>query len=259
VDRFGIPNPRKSGSVIGADRQRFGPSCVLLKRVPHGRTESGCRVLAANAGPRVPRGGVTLKRRCTHRPSVIYLIVNKLGTIWYPTRRRRCRVTPRGQGTHVLGFKITAGLFVPGSGDRNFELESILNLNKQLATRGGVTVETLFGQRTPSDTRNSTQEEIHTRWKFHTRFIWTRDEESPELKTLQLGDRNPLHVVFSSVSRSLIEPLPRAPRRAHASEPVRDFPLVASLCGMRGPRVRASERGLHLHASKGRMMDTRCC
>jgi hypothetical protein len=35
-------------------------------------------VLAANAGPRVPRGGVTLKRRCTHRPSVMYLIVNKL-------------------------------------------------------------------------------------------------------------------------------------------------------------------------------------
>jgi hypothetical protein len=25
-----LPNPRKSGSVIGADRQRFGPSCVLL-------------------------------------------------------------------------------------------------------------------------------------------------------------------------------------------------------------------------------------
>ena len=77
VDRFGIPNPRKSGSVIGADRQRFGPSCVLLKRVPQGRTESGGIALAANAGPRVPSGGVTLKRRCTHRPSVIYLIVNK--------------------------------------------------------------------------------------------------------------------------------------------------------------------------------------
>jgi len=26
----------------------------------------------------VPSGGVTLKRRCTYRPSVIYLIVNKL-------------------------------------------------------------------------------------------------------------------------------------------------------------------------------------
>jgi len=41
-------------------------------------TESGGIVLAANAGPRVPSGGVTLKRRCTYRPSVIYLIVNKL-------------------------------------------------------------------------------------------------------------------------------------------------------------------------------------
>ena len=78
VDRFGIPNPRKSGSVIGADRQRFGPSCVVLKRVPQCRTESGGIVLAANAGPRVPSDGVTLKRRCTYRPSVIYLIVNKL-------------------------------------------------------------------------------------------------------------------------------------------------------------------------------------
>ena len=42
-----------------------------------GRTESGGIVLAANAGPRVPSGGVTLKRRCTYRPSVIYLFVNK--------------------------------------------------------------------------------------------------------------------------------------------------------------------------------------
>ena len=51
--------------------------CVA-QRVPQGRTESGGRVLAANAGPRVPSGGVTLKRCCTYRPSVIYLIVNKL-------------------------------------------------------------------------------------------------------------------------------------------------------------------------------------
>ena len=78
VDRFGIPKPRKSGSVIVADRQRFGSFCVLLKRVPQGRTESGGIVLAANAGPRVPSGGVTLKRRCTYRHSVIYLLVNKL-------------------------------------------------------------------------------------------------------------------------------------------------------------------------------------
>ena len=31
-----------------------------------------------NSRPRVPSGGVTLKRRCTFRPSVIYLIVNEL-------------------------------------------------------------------------------------------------------------------------------------------------------------------------------------
>ncbi len=97
VDRFGIPNPRKSGSLIGADRQRFGPSRVLLKRVPQGRTESGGIVLAANAGPRVPSGGVTLKRRCTYRPSVIYLIVNKLLSLatrpngeWGSSTRRQC-------------------------------------------------------------------------------------------------------------------------------------------------------------------------
>jgi hypothetical protein len=30
---------RKNGSVNGADRQRFGPSCVLLKHVSQGRTE----------------------------------------------------------------------------------------------------------------------------------------------------------------------------------------------------------------------------
>ena len=41
VDRFGIPNPRKSGSVIGADRQRFGPSCVLPKGVPRAKRRVG--------------------------------------------------------------------------------------------------------------------------------------------------------------------------------------------------------------------------
>ena len=64
-DRFGIPHPRKSGSVIGADRQRLGPSRVLLKRVPQGRTESGGIVLAANAGP-------SAQRRC-HPGEALYL------------------------------------------------------------------------------------------------------------------------------------------------------------------------------------------
>ena len=36
-------------------------SCALLKRVQQGRTGSGGIVLAANAGPRVPSGGVTLE------------------------------------------------------------------------------------------------------------------------------------------------------------------------------------------------------
>ncbi len=43
----GIPNPRESGSVIGADRRRSGPPCVLPKGVPQGQTESGGIVLAA--------------------------------------------------------------------------------------------------------------------------------------------------------------------------------------------------------------------
>ncbi len=88
------PEPSKSGSVIGADRQRFGPSCVLLKRVPQGRTESEgivLALLAANAGPREPSGGVTLKRRCTYRPSVIYLIVNKLLSLSLSLSRARAR------------------------------------------------------------------------------------------------------------------------------------------------------------------------
>ena len=33
-DGVGIPKPRESGSVIGADRRRSGPSCVLPKGVP---------------------------------------------------------------------------------------------------------------------------------------------------------------------------------------------------------------------------------
>jgi len=68
--------------------------CVLLKRVPQGRTESAGIVLAANAGPRVPSGGVTLKRRCTYRPSVIYLIVNKLLSL---------SLSPLGLVSHCTG------------------------------------------------------------------------------------------------------------------------------------------------------------
>jgi hypothetical protein len=35
------------------------------------------KVLSVANGHSLPSGGVTLKRRCTYRPSVIYLIVNK--------------------------------------------------------------------------------------------------------------------------------------------------------------------------------------
>ena len=38
----------------------------------------GVRVRSEMDGPRAPRGGVTRKRRCTYRPPVIYLILNKL-------------------------------------------------------------------------------------------------------------------------------------------------------------------------------------
>ena len=51
--------------------------CVAETRATRPNGEWGY-ILAANAGPRVPIGGVTLKRRCTYQPSVIYLIVNKL-------------------------------------------------------------------------------------------------------------------------------------------------------------------------------------
>jgi hypothetical protein len=68
------------------DAQRFSPSvsrlclfvCLDSPSSPPHRMESGGIVLSANAGPRVPSCGVTHKRRCTYRPSVIYLIVNKL-------------------------------------------------------------------------------------------------------------------------------------------------------------------------------------
>ena len=81
-DRFGIPDPRKSGSVIGADLQRFGPSCVLLKRVPQGRTESGSIVLAAicwaTSAQRWCHPEEALYLPTFSSGSVIYLIVNKL-------------------------------------------------------------------------------------------------------------------------------------------------------------------------------------
>jgi hypothetical protein len=74
----GIPNPRESGSVIGADRRRSGPSCVLPKGVPQGQTESGGIGFAATCW------STSAQRRC-HPKEALYLptfshllIVNKL-------------------------------------------------------------------------------------------------------------------------------------------------------------------------------------
>jgi hypothetical protein len=89
MGRVGFDSRIFSGSVWDPEpsKERVGdwggPATVwsllcVAERVPRGRTESGGIVLAANAGPRVPSGGVTLKRRGTYRPSVTYLIVNKL-------------------------------------------------------------------------------------------------------------------------------------------------------------------------------------
>ena len=73
------PSKERVGAMIGADRQRFGFSCALLKCVPQGRTggEWGYST-RRQCWARVPSGGVTQNRRFTYRPSVIYLIVNKL-------------------------------------------------------------------------------------------------------------------------------------------------------------------------------------
>ena len=65
-DRFGIPKPRQSGSVIGADRRRSGPSCVLPKGVPQGQLESGGIVLAAICW------ATSAQRRC-HPQEALYL------------------------------------------------------------------------------------------------------------------------------------------------------------------------------------------
>jgi hypothetical protein len=59
------------------------------KRFSSGANREGTQVCASSSKMegfpvqtrqirQVPSGGVTLKRRCTYRPSVIYLIVNKL-------------------------------------------------------------------------------------------------------------------------------------------------------------------------------------
>jgi hypothetical protein len=68
------PEPSKERVGDWGGPERSGPSCVLPKGVPQSQTESGGILLAAICwATSAPR-----KRRCTYRPSVIYLIVNKL-------------------------------------------------------------------------------------------------------------------------------------------------------------------------------------
>jgi hypothetical protein len=56
----------ESGSVLGADRRRSGPSCVLPKGMPQGQTESGGIVLAAICWT------TSAQRRC-HPQEALYL------------------------------------------------------------------------------------------------------------------------------------------------------------------------------------------
>ena len=69
-DRFGILEPRESGSVIGADRRRSGPSCVLPKGEPQGQTESGGIVLTVICWSPSAQRRCDPTGRCAHRPSV---------------------------------------------------------------------------------------------------------------------------------------------------------------------------------------------
>ena len=63
--------------VIGADRRRAGPSFVLPKGVPHGKTETGGMVLAAMCWARAPRGGVTRPKEALYLPTFSHLLIVK--------------------------------------------------------------------------------------------------------------------------------------------------------------------------------------
>jgi hypothetical protein len=69
-DRFGVPKPRESGSVIGTYRRRPGPPCVLPKSVPQGQTESGGIVLAVICCSPSAQRRCDPTGRCAYRPSV---------------------------------------------------------------------------------------------------------------------------------------------------------------------------------------------
>jgi hypothetical protein len=60
---------RATSLSLQGDPANIGKGRSRPARMPQEQTESGGIVLAAYAGPRAPRGGVTRKRRCTHRHS----------------------------------------------------------------------------------------------------------------------------------------------------------------------------------------------
>ena len=60
---------RSTSLSLQGDPANIGKGRSRPARMPQEQTESGGIVLAAYAGPRAPRGGVTQKRRCTHRHS----------------------------------------------------------------------------------------------------------------------------------------------------------------------------------------------
>jgi hypothetical protein len=69
VGHWGGPATVRSLLCVGGPATVRSLLCVAETRAtwPNGEWGSSI-VLAANAGPRVPSGGVTLKRRCTYRP-----------------------------------------------------------------------------------------------------------------------------------------------------------------------------------------------
>ncbi len=60
---------RATSLSLQGDPANIGKGRSRPARMPQEQTENGGIVLAAYAGPRAPRGGVTQKRRCTHRHS----------------------------------------------------------------------------------------------------------------------------------------------------------------------------------------------
>ena len=101
-DRFGIPKPRESGSVIGADRRRFGPSSEC-PAPPPGRLRPQLRhqrhVSSSSLGP---------------HPGVLFSSCSRAG-------RRACAcVSPKGvpQGQTECGGIVLAAIYWAPSAQR---------------------------------------------------------------------------------------------------------------------------------------------